>query len=105
MSNMAQGRDLSDPRTAEVEKKRLKDRSFVNIDRDNFDEVMKGVEPPAGPDPCRTQRKKGSKGVGEIRNIAIRRFSPSPILLPLCPPRPLWLISSLRSWYPGLAET
>ena len=32
---------------SEVEKKRLKDRSFVNIDRDNFDEVMKGVEPRA----------------------------------------------------------
>jgi type VI secretion system protein ImpB len=32
---------------SEVEQKRLKDRKFVNIDRDNFDEVMKGVEPRA----------------------------------------------------------
>ena len=32
---------------SEVEKKRLKERSFVNIDRDNFDEVLKGVEPRA----------------------------------------------------------
>jgi type VI secretion system protein ImpB len=32
---------------SEVEQKRLKDRSFVGIDRDNFDEVMKGVEPRA----------------------------------------------------------
>jgi type VI secretion system protein ImpB len=30
---------------SEVEQKRLKDRKFVNIDRDNFDEVMKAVEP------------------------------------------------------------
>jgi len=30
---------------SEVEKKRLKDRSFVNIDRDNFDEVLKGMAP------------------------------------------------------------
>ena len=30
-----------------VPQKRLKDRSFVGIDRDNFDEVMKGVEPRA----------------------------------------------------------
>ncbi|MES2265089.1 MAG: type VI secretion system contractile sheath small subunit [Pseudomonadota bacterium] len=32
---------------SEVEQKRLKDRKFVGIDRDNFDEVMKGVEPRA----------------------------------------------------------
>lgn len=33
--------------SSEVEQKRLKDRKFVNIDRDNFDEVLKGVEPRA----------------------------------------------------------
>lgn len=32
---------------SEVEQKKLKDRNFVGIDRDNFDEVMKGVEPRA----------------------------------------------------------
>ncbi|MFK3737267.1 type VI secretion system contractile sheath small subunit [Massilia sp. TN1-12] len=32
---------------SEVPQKRLKERSFVGIDRDNFDEVMKGVEPRA----------------------------------------------------------
>ena len=32
---------------SEIEQKRLKERKFVNIDRDNFDEVMKGVEPRA----------------------------------------------------------
>ncbi|HEU5436933.1 MAG TPA: type VI secretion system contractile sheath small subunit [Telluria sp.] len=32
---------------SEVEQKRLKERNFVNIDRDSFDEVMKGVEPRA----------------------------------------------------------
>lgn len=30
---------------SEVGKKKLKDRKFVNIDIDNFDEVMKGIEP------------------------------------------------------------
>ncbi|SDF80696.1 type VI secretion system protein ImpB [Massilia sp. PDC64] len=30
-----------------VPQKRLKERSFVGIDRDNFDEVMKGIEPRA----------------------------------------------------------
>ena len=32
---------------SEVEQKRLKDRKFIGIDRDNFDEVLKGVEPRA----------------------------------------------------------
>ena len=32
---------------SDVPQKRLKERSFVGIDRDNFDEVMKGVEPRA----------------------------------------------------------
>lgn len=31
----------------DVEQKRLKDRKFVNIDSDNFDEVLAGVEPVA----------------------------------------------------------
>jgi len=32
---------------SEVEKKRLKDRKFINIDSGNFDEVLSGVEPVA----------------------------------------------------------
>jgi len=32
---------------SEVPQKRLKERGFVGIDRDSFDEVMKGVEPRA----------------------------------------------------------
>jgi type VI secretion system protein ImpB len=32
---------------SDLEKKRLKDRKFVNIDSDNFDEVLGGVEPVA----------------------------------------------------------
>jgi type VI secretion system protein ImpB len=32
---------------SDVPQKRLKERSFVGIDRDNFDEVMKGIEPRA----------------------------------------------------------
>jgi len=32
---------------SEVPQKKLKERSFVGIDRDSFDEVMKGVEPRA----------------------------------------------------------
>ena len=32
---------------SDIEKSRLKDRKFVSIDADNFDEVMKGIEPKA----------------------------------------------------------
>ncbi len=32
---------------SEVEQKKLRDRKFVNVDNDNFDEVLKGVEPRA----------------------------------------------------------
>jgi len=32
---------------SDVEKKRLKDRKFINIDSGNFDEVLSGVEPVA----------------------------------------------------------
>jgi type VI secretion system protein ImpB len=32
---------------SDLEKKRLKDRKFVNIDSDNFDEVLGGVDPVA----------------------------------------------------------
>jgi type VI secretion system protein ImpB len=32
---------------SEVEQKKLKERRFVAIDRDNFDEVLKGIEPRA----------------------------------------------------------
>jgi type VI secretion system protein ImpB len=32
---------------SDIEKKRLKDRKFVNIDSGNFDEVLSGVEPVA----------------------------------------------------------
>ncbi|MGG1946272.1 type VI secretion system contractile sheath small subunit [Trinickia sp. NRRL B-1857] len=32
---------------SEIEQPKLRDRKFVSIDRDNFDDVMKGVEPRA----------------------------------------------------------
>jgi len=44
---------------SEVEQKRLKERKFVNIDRDNFDEVLKGVEPRAN---FRVKNELGEEG-------------------------------------------
>jgi type VI secretion system protein ImpB len=44
---------------SEVEQKRLKERTFVNIDRDNFDEVLKGVEPRAA---YRVKNELGEEG-------------------------------------------
>ncbi|NYE59777.1 type VI secretion system protein ImpB [Duganella sp. 1224] len=44
---------------SEVEQKRLKERKFVNVDRDNFDEVLKGVEPRAN---FRVKNELGEEG-------------------------------------------
>jgi len=46
---------------SDVEKKRLKDRKFVNIDNANFDEVLAGVEPAA-----RFQVRNTLAGQGEF---------------------------------------
>lgn len=45
--------------SSDIEKSRLKDRKFVSIDGDNFDEVMKGIEPKAV---YRVANKLGDKG-------------------------------------------
>ena len=50
---------------SEVEQKRLKDRSFVGIDRDNFDEVLKGVEPRA------TFQRRQRPSTGEGGSFAV----------------------------------
>ncbi len=44
---------------SEVEQKKLRDRNFVNIDNDNFDEVIRGIEPRAA---FRVENKISEKG-------------------------------------------
>ncbi|QJD89019.1 type VI secretion system contractile sheath small subunit [Duganella dendranthematis] len=52
---------------SEVEKKRLKDRKFVSIDTDNFDEVLGGVAPVA-----RFQVPNQLKGDDTSLNVELR---------------------------------
>jgi type VI secretion system protein ImpB len=65
---------------SEVEQKRLRDRSFVNIDNDNFDEVMKAVEPRAVYRvPNKLSEKGGEFGV-ELKFRSIDDFRPEAVV-------------------------
>ncbi|UQV48241.1 type VI secretion system contractile sheath small subunit [Janthinobacterium lividum] len=74
---------------SELEQKRLKDRKFVDIDRDNFDEVMKGIEPRA------TFRVPNELGAGggqfgvELKFRAIADFRPEAVVEQVEPLRKL----------------
>ena len=73
---------------SDVEKKRLKDRKFVNIDNGNFDEVLAGVEPVA-----RFQVKNTLAGEGEfpveLRFRAMSDFRPESVVRQVEPLRKL----------------
>ena len=65
---------------SEVEQKKLRDRSFVNVDNDNFDEVMKAVEPRAVYRvPNKLSDKGGEFGV-ELKFKSIDDFRPEAIV-------------------------
>lgn len=65
---------------SEVEQKKLRDRSFVNVDNDNFDEVMKAVEPRAVfRVPNKLSEKGGEFGV-ELKFKSIDDFRPEAIV-------------------------
>ena len=74
---------------SELEQKRLKDRKFVDIDRDNFDEVMKGIEPRA------TFRVPNALGAGgdqfgvELKFRSIADFRPEAVVEQVDPLRKL----------------
>jgi len=65
---------------SEVEQKKLRDRSFVNVDNDNFDEVMKAVEPRAVYRvPNKLSDKGGEFGV-ELKFRSIDDFRPEAVV-------------------------
>jgi type VI secretion system protein ImpB len=65
---------------SEVEQKKLRDRSFVNVDNDNFDEVMKAVEPRAVYRvPNKLSDKGGEFGV-ELKFKSIDDFRPEAVV-------------------------
>jgi type VI secretion system protein ImpB len=65
---------------SEVEKKKLKDRKFVNIDRDNFDEVMKGIEPRAVYRVANELSEDGGQFVVDLKFKAMEDFRPESIV-------------------------
>ncbi len=73
---------------SEVEHKRLKDRSFVTIDCDNFDEVMKGVAPRAVFQVPNTLSDDGKFGV-DLTFSSLADFRPEAVVQQVAPLRKL----------------
>jgi type VI secretion system protein ImpB len=72
---------------SDVEKKRLKDRKFINIDSGNFDEVLGGVEPVARFQVANLLKGDDSSFNVELRFKAMSDFRPESVVRqvePLC---------------------
>jgi type VI secretion system protein ImpB len=74
---------------SEVEQKRLKDRSFVGIDRDNFDEVMKGVAPRAAFQVPNALSDEGGKFGVDLTFSSLEDFRPEAVVEQVAPLRKL----------------
>lgn len=74
---------------SEVEQKRLKERRFVNIDRDNFDEVLKGVEPRAAYRVRNELSAEGGEFAVDLRFKAMSDFRPEAVVQQVEPLRRL----------------
>ncbi len=65
---------------SEIPQAKLKDRSFVNIDPDNFDEVMKGLEPRAVYRVANELSDKGGEFGVELKFKSMDDFRPESIV-------------------------
>jgi type VI secretion system protein ImpB len=74
---------------SEVEHKKLKERKFVGIDRDNFDEVMKGVEPRAAFQVQNTLGEEGGKFGVDLKFTSLNDFRPEAVVAQVEPLRQL----------------
>lgn len=74
---------------SEVEKKKLKERSFVGIDRDNFDEVMKGVAPRAAFQVPNTLNDEGGRFGVDLTFSSLDDFRPEAVVAQVDPLRRL----------------
>ncbi len=68
---------------------KLKDRKFVNVDTDNFDDVMKGVEPRAVYRVKNTLSEKGGEFAVDLKFKSIEDFRPESIVQQVDPLRRL----------------
>ncbi|CAM3183728.1 type VI secretion system contractile sheath small subunit [Janthinobacterium lividum] len=74
---------------SEVEQKRLKDRKFIGIDRDNFDEVLKGVEPRAAFGVSNELSDEGGQLRVDLRFKSLNDFRPEAVVEQVAPLRRL----------------
>lgn len=74
---------------SEVQQPKLRDRKFVNIDRDNFDEVMKGVEPRAAFQVTNTLTEEGGRFGVDLKFRSLEDFSPEAVVEQVEPLRKL----------------
>jgi type VI secretion system protein ImpB len=65
---------------SEVEQKKLRDRKFVNIDNDNFDEVLKAVEPRAVFRVPNKLTEKGGEFAVDLKFKSIDDFRPEAVV-------------------------
>lgn len=74
---------------SEVERKKLRDRKFVNIDNDNFDEVLKAVEPRAVFRVPNQLSAKGGEFAVDLKFKSIEDFRPESVVQQVEPLRKL----------------
>lgn len=74
---------------SEVEQKKLRDRNFVNVDNDNFDEVLKGVEPRAAFRVANTLSEKGGEFAVDLKFKSMEDFRPESVVQQVEPLRKL----------------
>lgn len=74
---------------SEVEQPKLRDRKFVNIDRDNFDDVMKGLEPRAAFQVKNELSDAGGTFAVDLRFRSMADFNPDEVVEQIEPLRQL----------------
>jgi type VI secretion system protein ImpB len=74
---------------SEVEQKKLRDRKFVNVDNDNFDEVLKAVEPRAVFRVANKLTEKGGEFAVDLKFKSIDDFRPESVVQQVEPLRKL----------------
>lgn len=74
---------------SEVEQKKLRDRKFVNVDNDNFDEVLKAVEPRAVFRVANTLTGNGGEFAVDLKFKSIDDFRPESVVQQVEPLRKL----------------
>ena len=74
---------------SEVEQKKLRDRKFVNVDNDNFDEVLKAVEPRAVYRVPNNLNDKGGEFAVDLKFKSMEDFRPEAVVQQVEPLRKL----------------